>query len=309
MYGFSFSYAVIEFFYSFPVTTIPIAGIESVDITQGSQISVGVMGSLSLTCTTTTNSALQTDTVYTWTLPDGSSLTGSVLSLDNIGYDMNGVFTCTVSSDYSSSLSADISVTVTGPLSINITPDNHIARLNHTLNITCHTNTTGAYFVWNNGSQEISSNQKTLISTVGLSSILSIKAFTKYDVGQYWCSVKSPVHVTVTQTFNVILSNDIYLLWDVENPAGINQDTVTLICPVTGGKGGLNTTWYRNNTPVISRDRNRGMYVGENEAHQPQLFITVLDLLHEYDTFTCETRDGAGASFRKQFKVIVESEL
>ncbi len=291
------------------MTTIPIAGIESVVITQGSQISVGVMGNLSLTCTATTSSTLRTDTVYTWTLPDGSSLTGSVLSLDNVGYDMNGVFTCTVSSDHSSSVSTDISVTVTGPLSISITPDNHFARLNHTLDVTCHTNTSGAYFVWKNGSQEISSNQKTFISTVGLSSILSIKAFTEHDAGDYWCAVKSPAHVTVTQTFTVTLSDGIYLLWDVENPAGINQDTVTLVCPVAGGKGGLNTTWYRNDTPVTSRDKNTGMYVGENEEGQPQLFITLLDLLHEYDTFTCETRDSTGASFKKQFKVVVESEL
>ena len=249
---------------------------------------------------------------YTWLLPNGSVLTGASITITNINYDNNGLVTCTADNEFSEPDSTNVSVMVTGPLLIQGNPTEPISKLNHTLNITCSTNTTQTWFVWKNGTQNINPSNKVVLtgSQDGRSSIMSINQFTEYDLATYTCEVHSKTHVTVTKSFSVSLSKDIYLLWDVSFPAGINQNTLTVVCPVAGGHGDLSTTWQRNNTPIPSSNALTGISTSINKDGIPELSIASLDLIHEYDTFTCVTEDSNGTEFSKSFRVIViESEL
>ncbi len=262
---------------------------------------------LSLTCNAETDNALPVGPDYTWLIPNETMLTGATITLTNINYDNDGLYMCTADNEFSDPKSNQVRVIVTGPLSIEVTPVGPIGRLNHTLNITCSTNTTQTWFVWKNGTEPMSNSKVTYtMSPDGMTNILSINNLTKYDILTYTCEVHSHIHLPVTKTVSVSLSTDIYLLWDISYPAGINQNILSVVCPVTGGHGDLTTTWLRNNTPIPSTDT--GITTSINDAGLPELSIQSLDLLHEYDTFTCVTEDAiSGSSFNKSFQVVVES--
>ena len=266
--------------------------------------------SLSLTCGAETDSALQADPEYSWVLPDGSTQMGKTLSFNTVGFDLNGPFMCIVDNEFSLPKTAQVNVSVMGPLLIEIDPENPIGKLNHTLNITCFTNTTGASFVWKNGSEEVDYRDGKAVvsySSDGISSVLSIRKFNKFDIATYSCEIFSDIHVMVKKNFSVSLSDEIYLLWEDNNPVGISRNTFILICPVAGGKGKLSDpTWYRNDTPILPGDN--GIFVSMNEANHSLLSISSLDLIHEYDTFTCAVTDDSGSEFRKHFRIVVESE-
>lgn len=285
-------------------------GIQSVLVDEAPTVTLGVGNSLSLTCRAETLDALQADPIYTWALPDGSSETGQTLSLSEVGYDKNGIFTCSADNDFSEPKSANVSVNVVGPLLVRVDPEDPVGKVNHSLSITCSTNNSGVSFVWKNGSKEIdfdhNENVISALSSDGLSSVLTIHV-SVFTVSIYSCEVHSAIHVTASKSFSVVLSKEIYLLWDIDSFVGlIDTDSFTLICPVTGGQGELSTTWYRNNTPVPSNDRSGSVY--SSSMDETMMYISSLSLIHEYDNYVCVTIDESGMRFSKVYKVTVESE-
>lgn len=262
----------------------------------------------SLECAAEVETSLHIDPIYTWLLTNGSIHKGPVLTLTDIDYEDSGVYRCTADNQVSMPQVDGVEVSVKGPLLVKTDVTDIQAKLNHTLKITCTTNTTGTVFVWKNGTDVIDGRS---ISLNWLSSDLTIERFTEYDEAVYSCEVHKDTHVTVTANITVALTPDIYLLWDNTAQSGIIRRPFTLTCPVAGGQGVLASTWLRNDTAIpLKQDSNENdPYIVSEIDRVPQVFIPSLDMAYEYDVFTCVTTDSEGRTFSQNYKIIVESEF
>jgi hypothetical protein len=243
---------------------------------------------------------------------------GSTIQLTNAQPSDNGSYHCIASSPMSETINTTSTIIVEPLPQILFDNKPKDAMLNHNMIFTCCllSRIIGVpEFQWMNGTYHLTSRDNGVtISSTSSCSIMTITAITNYDVNRlYACVVSLPCsqtarsEITVSSNVTIALTNDIYLLTDIEDQHHPINTPLSIFCPATGGVGNLSVTWYRGMTllPEASSD----IQTTTNDLGFPMLRISSLKLSHE-GAYSCVVNDQAsGKSFNKTFQIFVESKF
>ena len=271
---------------------------------QTSTPTIGIGTSLELICIISTS--LSDVPEITWTSPSGSMTTGDTLKIQNISYSHAGEYTCTADHPNSEPKSDSIIIIVEGPPSISVILDPFEVLLNHTLSITCITNSThNPSLVWSKGEDEVVSRDGVLVFAAGNSSTVNINRVREEDATSYSCQLNDSIHNPVSKTIQVNLSTSIYLSRPLPDRSGIANYNFSIACPITGGTRSLSVMWYKEATAVVSRAD--GIVIRTNTEGFSELYISSLNISHE-GLYMCKATDNI-SEFNTSFFVTVNSEL
>ena len=172
--------------------------------------------------------------------------------------------------------------------------------LNHSLILTCKSNTTNNIFQWKNGSTDLVAEGSVSITSFSNISVLNITRVTSDKNNIYSCILSNSIHSGVKQVLQVNMSTDIYLLRDLDEVKGIRNKTLQVLCPVAGGHGVVMVTWYRGSTPLP--DLANGFLV--SGTNNNILIVSSLTLNHE-GMYSCNATDELHHVFSQEFHITV----
>ena len=215
------------------------------------------------------------------------------------------MYYCFANSPMSESVNDTFSLTVEGKPYIRLVSNPLRAKLNHRLELTCETNASVS-FKWKRGNTTILPGGKISISSVSKSSILTISAMTSDDIDTYTCEVNNDIHLSTHMVINVTLTTEIYLMTDIQDELHRNiNSSFTIGCPVIGGVGNINVSWYKSGILLSSATPVNYMIVTMADGN-PALNISSLKLSHE-GTYSCVATDEMNQFFNKTFYLFVDS--
>lgn len=223
-----------------------------------------------------------------------------MIQLTNLTFSDGGSYTCIANSLNSEPSQSSVEVIVEGRPIVRITPTPPKAMLNHSLILTCESNTTNNKFEWRNGSTKLVEDGTISISSFSKFSVLNITRVTSERSNVYSCVLSNSIHNGITQVLQVNMSTDIYLMSDLKDMNGIKNRTLQVLCPVAGGYGVVRVTWYKGSTPLP--DPANGFLV--SGSNNNMLTIQSLTLNHE-GMYSCNATDDLHQVFSQEFHIIV----
>ncbi|KAL3885229.1 hypothetical protein ACJMK2_025317 [Sinanodonta woodiana] len=282
--------------------TVEILNGDSVSATEGQSITLTcrVVGAGSISVTWFGPSQAISGPKYA-IIPYSSNLSQSTLTISNLDSTDTGTYTCLARTSASSSNFSDsVTLSVTAPLSVNITNGHTVnGTPGQSITLTCMVTGSGTITViWIGltGSQLLTNSKYTVVAydTNSRQSSLTINSLTTSDAGTYMCrgsdssgsALLDSVQLTVTAPLSVRITNGPTVT------ATVGQ-SVTVTCEVTGS-GTISVMWTgpTNNQLFTNVKYNVGAY--NSNTRQSTLTINS-GATSDAGTYKCRGSDSYGS--------------